>query len=125
MFVETYNLLGDPAAPVALPAGDIALEASLEDGTLSVRGTVALGDFSGEAVVDLVDEHGDILSTAALELSGTELHAQLEPSAEQLAAVKTVRAYAWNTPLGVDAVGAVTIPEPAAPLSAADSAGSP
>ncbi len=109
IFVETYNLLGDPAAPVALPAGEIALEASLEAGSLSVRGVVDLPDFSGKAVIDLVGESGETLSTRALELTGRELAAQLEPSPETLAAIKTVRAYAWNQPRGVDALGAVEV----------------
>ncbi len=109
LFVETYNLLGDPAATVALPAGEIALEASLADGALAVRGVVELPGFSGQAVVDLVGEDGETLSTQALELTGRELTAELTPSAEALAAARTVRAYAWNQPRGVDAVGAVEI----------------
>ncbi len=109
LFVETYNLLGDPAVPVALPAAEIALEAVLEDGSLSVRGVVDLPDFSGNAVVDMVGESGEILGTSALELTGRELSAELRPSPEQLAAIKTVRAYAWNQPRGVDALGAVEI----------------
>ena len=109
LFVETYNLLGDPAAPVALPAGGITLEAAVEAGSLAVRGTVDLPDFSGQAVIDLVGEDGETLSTQTLELAGPELAAELEPSPEQLAAIKTVRAYAWNQPRGVDAVGAAEI----------------
>ncbi len=109
MFVETYNLLGDPAMQVALPAGDIALEASVEAGLLSVRGTVDLPDFSGQAVVALVGEDGETLSTSVLELAGHELSAELAPPPEQVAAVKIVRVYAWNQPRGVDALGAAEV----------------
>ncbi len=118
LFVETYNLLGDPAAPVALPAGEIALEASLEAGSLAVRGVVDLPGFSGQAVVDLVDESGETLSTQALELTDNELQAELTPSPEQLAAAAAVRAYAWNQPRGVDAVGAVEIAPPTSDATA-------
>ncbi len=122
MFVETYNLLGDPAAPVALPAGKLTLEASLEGGLLSVRGIVNLPEFSGPALVDLVDDSGNTLSTSVLELTGRELSAELEPSPEQLAATKTVRAYAWNQPRGIDAVGAVEL---AVPENTPSDAGAP
>ena len=110
LFVETYNLLGDPAVPVALPAGEIALEASVGDGTINVQGLVDLPEFSGEALIDLVDAAGETLSTTALELDGRQLEAELVPSSAHLAEVKTVRAYAWNLSGGVDAVGAVELP---------------
>ena len=126
LFVETYNLLGDPAAPVALPSGDITLRAWLEDRALNVRAVVDLPEFAGEAVIDLVGEAGEILSTQAFELGDRQLSARLEASPAQLAALRAVRAYAWNSPRGVDAVGAVKLGPlitPAATPTGAASAG--
>ncbi len=112
MFVETYNLLGDPAVPVALPAGAIELRAADEPaagGRWSVRGMVGLEGFAGRVVVDLVDASGEALASESLATTAPEFAVDLEVSAEQLAAARVVRAYAWNAERGVDAVGALEL----------------
>ncbi len=111
-FVETYNLLGDPAVPVALPAGAIELEAAAEAAAgdpLSIRGMVALAGFTGKVLVDLVDAGGEALRTESLDLEAPEFAVDFELSAEELAGLKAVRAYAWNADRGVDAAGALVL----------------
>ena len=113
MFVETYNLLGDPAVPVALPAGAIELSGGAAVGVeglpLSVRGVIDLEDFAGQIVVDLVDSRGEAVSTRSFETNSPEFAVELDVTAEELAAARLLRAYAWNTSRGVDALGAIEL----------------
>jgi hypothetical protein len=121
MFIETYNLLGDPAVPVAMPAGGIELSAG-EDvaagGPLSVRGVVDLEGFHGRILVDLVDDGGDNLKTVELETETPAFAVELAVTADQLADIRIVRAYAWDADRGVDALGAVELPRPEAEAAA-------
>ena len=112
MFVETYNLLGDPAVSVALPVGAIELsggEIGSSDLPLSVRGVVDLEDFSGRIVVDLVDARGEAVSTRSFETASPEFVVELDVTAEELASARLLRAYAWDASRGVDALGAMEL----------------
>ncbi len=118
MFVETYNLLGDPAVPVALPAGGIELSADdpvASGQPLRVRGVVGLVDFTGRMVVDLVDERGETVRSASFDTAAPEFAVDLGVTAEELATARLLRAYAWNAERGVDAVGTVELAAPAPP----------
>ena len=116
VFVETYNLLGDPAVPVALPAAPLELQAAAhtvadatDSGLLHVRGTIGLPAFTGRVLVDLVDASGQTHSTVQLEVDGTGFSAEFEIESEALHAGLIVRAYAWDAAQGVDAAGALTV----------------
>ncbi len=112
MFVETYNLLGDPAVPVALPAGGIELRAADEvaaGGRWSVHGVIGVEDFAGRVVVDLVDAAGEAVTSEALATAAPEFAVELAITADELAAARAVRAYAWDAERGVDAVGALEL----------------
>ncbi len=109
-FVEKYNLMGDPAVPVALPAGEIALTAANGKGRrLTVRGTLDVEAFSGEVLVELLDAESEVLLSVAQPLESAGFAVDLETSAEQLAAGEIVRAYAWDAALGVDALGVLDL----------------
>jgi hypothetical protein len=113
MFVETYNLLGDPAVPVAVPAARIELRVE-EDETaaqpLKIHGTVGIEAFAGRLVVELVGEGGDALRTLELEISSSEFRTEIEIGRDELATARLVRAYAWDSSRRVDAAGAVELP---------------
>ncbi len=110
VFLESYNLLGDPAVPVASPAGEIALSASArESRRLTVRGALDTSAFSGELLVELLDGESEILLSTALRLEGPEFALDLETSAEELAAGRVVRAYAWDASRGIDALGVLEL----------------
>lgn len=117
MFVATYNLFGDPAVPLVLPAGEIELRAGpAADGPLRVAGTIGLDDFGGEVLVELVNGAGEVLEAAQLVSVGTEFSLELAAVAEAAA----VRAYAWDEGRGIDAAGGLgLIAEPAAPAPTA------
>ncbi len=109
-FVERYNLMGDPAVPVAMPAWEIALSAEVgKKNRFKVRGAVETGDFSGELLVELLDEEGEILRSTELRLDAPEFAVNLETSAEELAAGRILRAYAWDSSLGIDALGVLEV----------------
>ncbi len=106
MFVETYNLLGDPAVPMPEPAAAITLAAAPEEGSaLGVRGVIDLAEFSGEVLVELVDEGGAVLRESSSSPAGREFALRIEATAEELAAARRVRAYAWDVARGLDALG--------------------
>ncbi len=110
MFVNTYNLLGDPAVPVALPAAEIALSVSGGEGhPLAVSGVADLSAFSGEVLVELVNKDREPLRSIAARLEGSAFAMTVEISSEELAAADVVRAYAWDVSRGIDAAGAVEI----------------
>ena len=114
MFVETYNLLGDPALPVALPSGRVALGAVWSGDRWKIRGAVELGEFAGEVLVDLTDAAGEVLETIAVQPGGRQFELEIESPAAH-----TVRAYAWDSARGLDAAGALLLPEPPSPVAAA------
>jgi hypothetical protein len=103
MMVETYNLLGDPALPVAVPAGTIRLTAS-GDGP-AVTASFDEGLSGGRAVIDWLDRDGGVLDSTAASLSGPSLHARFGGGAGRAGSVRAVRVYAWDEGRGVDAIG--------------------
>jgi hypothetical protein len=112
MFVETYNLLGDPAVPIALPTAMVELrtnEDEIGDRPFRVRGTVGIEGFAGRVIIDLVGHAGETLRTVGLETSSPEFWADFEIGRDGLAAASIVRAYAWNASRGIDAIGAVKL----------------
>ncbi len=122
MFVETYNLLGDPAVPVAMPSGKIELAvvpAAAGDRPVQVRGRVDLEAFDGSVILDLVSPDGDIVRTVSAEAEASAFELEIDP-AELVVAQPTdtpnvLRAYAWDTERGVDAVGALVLEQPDEP----------
>lgn len=112
IFSQTFNLLGDPAVPVALPTGQIKVEASVTDGgSLRVEGIVEVSDFSGNLLVEAVDGFGDIVASVRTETKSPEFRLDLLATDQ----VHVVRAYAWNQERGVDATGALDLAPNAPP----------
>ena len=112
-----YNLLGDPAAPVALPAAELALSASKgKRDKLTVSGTLDDKEFAGEVLIELVDEDREILHSVTSRLARSKFTADFEISAEELAAVHVARAYAWDVSRNIDAAGVVEL-SPSATLN--------
>lgn len=109
-FNSTYNLLGDPAVPVALPATGIELSVEgVEGGPFIVRGTVDVSSFSGKLLVELVNRDLESVRSTSTPLDGFEFDLDVELSAEERDAVRVVRAYAWDAARGIDAAGAVEL----------------
>ncbi|HXU34085.1 MAG TPA: C25 family cysteine peptidase [Thermoanaerobaculia bacterium] len=121
-FVRQYNLLGDPALPLAIPEPLklAATAAAPSPGsaarilpTISAR-RAAGEKLAGEATVDWLDENGAVLATERLHAKGAELDLRYKGTAEAASAVRSARVYLWDTQTGRDAAGAIALPEPAA-----------
>lgn len=114
IFFQTYNLLGDPAVPMALPAGEISLAATpAAGGVFDVRGEIELEDFTGELLVEVVDEDGAVLDALTLESAAGDFALRFD-GAGGIAAARGLWAYACNAALGLGAAGALELdfPEP-------------
>lgn len=105
-FVETYNLLGDPAVPVALPDAGITVDVAVaEDGPWSVSGTIDLEDFDGRLMVELIGAEGHVYQSVDLEPRGNTFTVELPPAPT----AKRVLAYAWDDSRQHDAFGALEL----------------
>jgi hypothetical protein len=110
-FVNLYNLLGDPAAPTSLPIAKIDLSAEgAEEGPLTVSGVMDTDEFSGELMVELVDNDREILHSITTRLEGSDFSVDLPASTEELANAAVARVYAWDVSRSFDAAAAIDLP---------------
>jgi Peptidase family C25 len=111
VLVQTYNLLGDPAVPVAAPSHtlDLGLEAVGASLVLTARMPVPVE--SGHVIADWVGADGTVLREDRVEVSGTEFTILLDPGVmENPEQVAGVRVYVWDDGLRIDGIGWVGIP---------------
>ncbi len=109
--ISMYNLLGDPALPLALPAKTLKVEAR-EGGILATLPAELTG---GKALVEWLGPVGEVLAEEELELAGSSLDARF-PGVGQ---PSEVRVYAWNEAQRTDAIGGIQLLEPAAVAASA------
>jgi hypothetical protein len=105
IMVETYNLLGDPAAQLAIPALEIVMNHIDGDDRVAISGSVAT-DHGGRFIVDWLDSDGKLLQTQEMTSQSAEFEASLpkEEFTPQLA-----RVYFWNAETGIDAFGVIQL----------------
>ncbi|MEZ5047989.1 MAG: C25 family cysteine peptidase [Chitinophagaceae bacterium] len=111
-FIETYNLLGDPAVPVALPAADLHLTATSDEATehrLHVTGDTTLEGFKGRVRLKVVSSDGDIIRRLDLQTDTPTFAIDIELSTEEREQAALVTAYAWNEQQGRDAMGSAEL----------------
>jgi hypothetical protein len=101
IMIETYNLLGDPAAPISVPAA-LPLS-SPEPGRVAATLSEAL--VGGEVVVDWLGEGGEVVSSDRMPASDRLVEARFESGAESWESLRAVRVYAWNEAAGADSIG--------------------
>ncbi len=105
-FVDTYNLLGDPASAVALPTAEITVGVEAEaDGGWQVRGTVGLEGFSGRLLVELTDSTGYVVDSTVVETEDGTFAVDFAPAP----GARRILAYAWDDRRQHDAFGAVEL----------------
>ncbi len=66
--VETYNLLGDPAIPLALPDGWVDLEVTEDPDGTRVTGRLNLADLDGEGVVEWVNSDLEVVHSVPVDV---------------------------------------------------------
>ncbi len=109
-FVETYNLLGDPALELHLPKLKVTIEAA-PDGS-GIVATVPRAGFAGRAIVDWLDRSDRLLTSRQLPVEGAALRASRPADA---ASPAKVRVYVWNEDEAIDGIGALALDQ--APIS--------
>jgi Peptidase family C25 len=120
-WVEMYNLLGDPAVPLALPGLSAAVTAApAAAGGDSVAVDVPAADFTGRALVEWVDAAGGVLASSEEAVAASRFAVAAPPAA---AGARWVRVYAWNPATGVDAAGGLELPAGEAAAAAAATGG--
>ncbi len=67
--VETYNLLGDPAIPLALSDGRVHLEVAEDVNDTRVTGLANLDDFNGEGVVEWMNAGLEVVYSIPVEVT--------------------------------------------------------
>ncbi len=103
--IETYNLLGDPAVPVAAPQTRLDLEVDSRGGE-GLRLEALLpstdGSFDGRAIVEWQSAAGAIIQSEELEVRGDRLEAAWLDAPPE---VEAVSVYVWDEAQGLDAIG--------------------
>ncbi len=114
--IENYNLLGDPAIELALPRHTLSVVArDAADGAWGIVATMPEEMPAGRAVVDWLDDAGNVVRSDQLEVAGGRLETDSGQAGETVA---SVRVYVWDEQAGVDGMGALDlrpsegIPEP-------------
>ncbi|REK11318.1 MAG: hypothetical protein DWQ36_02545 [Acidobacteria bacterium] len=114
--IETYNLLGDPAIPLALPQQRLELRpVAAEDGAADTADAVAVAvdlpfeRFEGSARVRWLDRQGVTLRDEVREVGSESFQASWDASREGTPGA--VQVYVWSPAQGLDAYGAVTLPD--------------
>lgn len=110
--VQTYNLLGDPALTLALPALPLEISPTTPDDVTDVVATIPEHDhFRGQAIVDWIDGDGTVVHTVEVAVENGRAHAAIDPSASiDPASVEGVQVYVWNDRRGIDGAGFLGAP---------------
>jgi len=106
ILVQTYNLLGDPAVPVAAPAHslDLALEKTDVGVTLHAVMPVPVGE--GWLVADWVAADGSVLREDRIAVSGSDYSISLDQGVlKEPDGLKGVRVYVWDDERRIDGIG--------------------
>jgi Peptidase family C25 len=106
-----FNLLGDPALPIARPPADIVIEpASLEEGDVVIEIPAPLRQ--GSITVDWMSDDLEVLASETLAARSPSL--RVHPPAGLAQPARAVHAYAWDESGQKDALGALLLPQPSA-----------
>lgn len=106
LMVETYNYLGDPATTLKQPTGRIRVKDEF-DGVNSIVSALVpdkLGVPGSRARVDWLDGNGNVFESTEIDISVPSLSIGID-NEDNSTYPAAVRIYAWNSSLGVDALG--------------------
>ena len=104
--IELFNLLGDPAAPLAVPQHSVQLVPTLHDNPgLQVTAHIETAAFRGQAIIDWLDATGAVVASQQQTVPGPRFTTVYTGPANHLAEVQAVRVYMWNAETGLDGLG--------------------
>jgi Peptidase family C25 len=105
--VELYNLLGDPAMPLALPAGRIDMTLGTSADSLQVTARVPVAALGGRLLVEWLDAQGEVMESRQLDVS-TEAIVLPVPGDP---APRALSLYYWHEGRQIDALGGLVLPD--------------
>jgi len=105
LMIETYNLLGDPAARLALPGHKIKLDTKQKRNYLQIKGRVIDASFNGQVIIEWQDINGTQIDSEQLTLKRGKFKLKIDNNPEH--EIANVSVYAWNPEQGIDAMGGV------------------
>ncbi len=101
--VQSYNLLGDPAIPLALPQLEVEVGPDDLDDPTAVVARVDDRSFRGKAIIEWLDEAGTVVTSIESEMSKGVVRAALEAPVDTTkdatidpATIHGVQVYVWN-----------------------------
>ncbi|HSN01238.1 MAG TPA: C25 family cysteine peptidase [Rudaea sp.] len=103
VFVQMYNLLGDPAVALSLPRRALQMDVDRERWEMRVNVRIPASDFGGHVDVDWLDKNGDRLASARYEARDTQF--SLTPPDKAV----RVQVYAADTRNGLAAFGSADL----------------
>ncbi|MEM7355709.1 MAG: C25 family cysteine peptidase [Acidobacteriota bacterium] len=108
--VEPYNLLGDPALPLAVPRLQLKLTPnSKQRSGFEVEIEVGAPDFRGQAQIDWLSATGDTLDSQATPVHQPRFTMRFAGRPEALDEVRAVRVYVWDPVTRLDGLGRLEI----------------
>ncbi len=108
--VETYNLLGDPAVPLAHPTKCVVLDqVSIGESNRSVHGVASCLQ-EGHGVLDWLDNKGDTIRSEEFALHEGRFEIQYSP-ADLEKETRYLRVYLWDSETQNEAVGGLDLKE--------------
>lgn len=125
LLVETYNLLGDPAVPLALPQLPVTL--TLENHNINsamVTAEVGAQAVPSQALIEWLDQAGAVVHHQEVTVPRPRFTATYDGAPDRFATVRAVRAYVWNAKANIDGVGGVAVPPQAAAVGTGSVPGS-
>lgn len=105
-FNHLFNLLGDPALQISLPASGISLEMLAADPP-RLKARFEHDPFAGRAIVDWMNSEGDVLESEIFDVEESLFDRTFRGDAAELA---FVRVYVWSEEQGVDWLGSLHLP---------------
>jgi hypothetical protein len=125
LLVETYNLLGDPAVPLALPQLPVSLTLA-NRGERSAMITAEIGKQAvpSQALIEWLDQAGEVVHHQEVAVPQSHFTTTYNGSPERFSTVRAVRAYVWNSEANIDGVGGVAVPPQSAAVGTSAAPGS-
>ena len=106
--VEMYNLLGDPAIELSLPAREVELAVRSQEKSEEQRVEARWPDpIEGQALVEWMTARGEVVAEQTLEVGGVTLEFERPPLAE---GARWIRFYAWDEERQRDQLGSLPLP---------------
>lgn len=106
VLVQTYNLLGDPAVPVAVPSASLDLALDVSDDGVVLSTVMPAAVDNGTLIADWMAADGRVLRTDRVGVTGTDFELKLDAGVlDGEDELSGVRVYVWDEEQRIDGIG--------------------